>query len=138
LLYLTPEIKNTNLLRPLWIQGITEDLYSQSLNHKVAISDDIVDDVISFTEWYSPVAAYDGYSDIIYPYKFHQSDLKNIRIIGSDKQPYFCKEPMYAKAFISKRDKDKLGGADIKIIKTYYNDLGQEVSYFLKDGLCIK
>lgn len=138
LIYLTPEKRNTNFLRPFWIQGITKEVYNQSLSYKVAISDDIVDDVISFTEWYNPVVHYVGYSNVVYPYKFHQSELKNIKIIGSDRQPYLCKETTFDRAFISKRDKDKIRDSDIKIIKTYYDGSGQEVVYFLEKGLCLK
>src|SRR3989344_2907158 len=137
LLFLTPEKKNTNFLRPYWVKAITQDVYSQSIQYKTAVSDDIANDIVSFIEWYNPVDPEAAYLDIPYPYKFRQTNIKNTKIIGSDNEPYSCKAENYQKAFVSKRDKDRIKDSDIKILKTYRDNLNQEVAYLLDKGLCI-
>lgn len=138
LLYLAPEKKNTNFLRPHWVEAITQDVYSQSINHQTAISDDIVNDIVSFIEWYNPVDVPSGYPDVPYPYRFRQSNIGSIKIIGSDNEPYSCKEESYEKVFISSRDKDKIKDSGIKTVKTYQDSLNKEVAYLLEKGLCIR
>ncbi len=76
--------------------------------------------------------------DVPYPYKFRQTALKNIKVIGWDNEPYYCKEEDYARLFVSKRDRDRIKDPDIKIAKTYQDDLSQRVGYFSEKGLCIK
>lgn len=138
LLYLAPEEKNTNLLRPNWARGITQDVYSQSINNKTAVSDDVLDDIVNFIEWYNPVDVRAGYLDVPYPYKFRQSNVGNIKIIGSDNKLYSCKENDYDKVFVSRRDRDRIKDDDIGVVKTYQDGLKQEVAYLLQKGLCIR
>lgn len=138
LLYLVPEKKNTNLLRPGWVKGLTEDAYHQSIYYKTAISDDIINDPVSFVELYNPVDIHANILDVPYPYKFRQTSLGNIKIIGSDNEFYSCKENNYDKVFVSKRDKDKVQGFGINTIKTYKDGLDQEVAYLLEKSICIK
>lgn len=138
LLYLAPEEKNTNLLRPNWVRGITQDVYSQSINNKTAVSDDVVNDIVTFIEWYNPVDARAGYLDVPNPYKFRQSNIKNIKIIGSDNKLYSCRENDYDKVFVSRRDMDRIKDYDTGVVKTYQDGLNQEVAYLLEKGLCIR
>lgn len=137
LLYLAPDKRNTNFLRPSWVKAITQDVYNQSLNHKTAVSDDIVNDITSSIEWYNPVDPKTAYLDIPYPYKFRQTNIKNIKIIGFDNKLYFCKEENYKKVFVSFRDKERIKDSNIKIVKVYQDGLDQEVAYLLEKGLCI-
>lgn len=136
--YLSPEKKNANFLRPEWVKELTEDIYYQSISYRTGVSDDIVEDIVNFIEWYNPLETSTVYVNVPYPYKFRQSGVGNIKIIGSDKQLYFCKEITFDKVFISKRDKNKIEDSGIKIIRTYFDGSGQEVSYLLEKGLCIK
>lgn len=138
LLYLEQEKKETNFLRPYWIKELTEDVYSQSINYKTAISDDIASDIVSFIELYNPVDVRAGYLDVPYPYKFRQTSLANIKIIGSDNEFYSCKENNYDKVFISKRDNNKIQDFNINTVKMYKDGLNQEVAYLLEKGICIK
>ena len=138
LLYLAPEKQNTGLLRPFWIKDITKDVYNQSLNYTTAISDDVVSDILTYIEWYNPVDVRAAFLDIPYPYKFRKSNIRNIKIIGSDNELYSCKESNYEKVFISKRDRDRIKDSDIRMIRTYRDSLNQEVIYLLEKGLCIR
>ncbi len=137
LLYLIPEKRNTNFLRPSWIKEIVVDIYNQSQSFRTAVSDDITNDVISFIEWYNPVDKV-VFLNVSYPYKFRQSNLKNITLVGSDNKFYPCKEENYKYSFLSKRDKDQLANTNIKIVKTYHDNLDQEIAYLVEKGLCIK
>lgn len=138
LLYLTPERKNTNLLRPSWAKELTIDIYNQSIEEKVAVSDDIVTDVISFIEWYNHIKIKEVNAGVPYPYKFHQSEINNIKIIGSDSRLYSCKENIYGKVFISSRDKDGIKDLNLKVVKTYKDSLNKDRAYLLESNLCIK
>lgn len=138
LFYLSPEKKETNFLRPDWVKILTQDVYNQSLNHKTALSDNIASDVVNFIEWYNPIDVHTSYTDVSYPYKFRQSNIQNIKIIGSDNQPYSCITVDYESVFVSRRDLDRIKDSDMKVLKTYHDNLNQEVGYLLNKGLCIK
>lgn len=138
LFFFTSEKKETNLLRPGWIKIITRDVYNQSLKFRTAISDDIVSDVVNFIEWYNPVDARAAFLDVPYPYKFRQTNINNIKIIGSDNELHSCNVEDYEKVFVSRRDMEKIKDPGIKIIKTYRDSLNHEMAYLLQRGLCIK
>lgn len=135
---LTPEKEVNNSQRPYWVKKIVQDVYKESTTYKTAVSDDIVNDIVAFIEWYNPIDIQTAYLDIPYPYKFRQTILKNIKIIGSDNELYSCKKEEYEKLFISKRDKDKIKDSTIQTVKTYQDSLDQDVVYLLAKGLCIK
>lgn len=138
LLYLEPEQENTNFLRSGWVKELTEDVYHWSNNYRTAVSDDIVEDIANFIEWYNPVDNPEAYSDVVYPYKFHRSSVGNIKIIGSDNVIYSCKYDYYDKIFASRRDKDKVKELNLNTVKTYKDSLNQDVAFLLEKGLCIE
>lgn len=137
LFYLAPEKQNTALLRPFWVKDITHDVFDHSLNRATAVSDDIAGDILNYIEWYNPVDVRTSFFNVPYPYKFRQSDIKNIKIIGSDNELYPCKESDF-EIFASKRDRDKIKNYEIGIVKTYQNDLREEAAYLLTKGLCVR
>lgn len=138
LFYLAPEKKITNLERPHWIKTITKDVYNESINYKIAVSDDVVDDIVNFIEWYNPFDPRTAYLDVPYPYKFRQTNIGNIKLIGFDSELYSCKEERYERLFVSRRDRDRINDPGIKITRAYQNSLKEEVAYLLGKGLCIK
>jgi 4-amino-4-deoxy-L-arabinose transferase-like glycosyltransferase len=138
LLYLNPEKNNSYILRPYWIKEMILDIYSQSKNYRIGVSDDVVNDIISHIEWYTPADVSIGHPNVPFPYKFRQSSFRNIKIIGSDNQLYSCREAEYDKEFISNRDKDEFKDSDIVITKIYRDSLNKKVAYFSERGLCVK
>lgn len=143
--FLSPEYKNTTLLRPNWVKGLTEDIYQKSKISETAVSDDIVSDIMPFIQWYTPVNPQTGFEPIPYPYKFRQYSLGNITIVGSHKDYRTCGAGEKIEAFVSKRDLDKinkvvaeeLDGSDNKISKIYKDSNGEKRVY-LTDKACIK
>ena len=51
ILFLNAEIKNTNNLRPSWIVPIISKINDVSKTKEIAISDDIVEDIIPYIGW---------------------------------------------------------------------------------------
>lgn len=139
LIYLNSEIKNTNYSRPGWIKSILIDGYQESKRNQVAFSDDIALDVASFLQWYTPTLPSADYSQIDYPYKFHQYKLPNIRLIGYDNSFYNCGLEKPVIIFASIRDLNKIQkDFKVNINKTYKDSLGNDVVYTLEPKICIK
>lgn len=131
---LTPDYKNTNTLRPTWIGQLTDNAFEKSKVNKVAISDDIVADIVPYIEWYSPFNPKAGFLQVDSPYKFRQYSLANIKIIGSDESFNTCGKNERVKIFVSIRDLNKIRRQfDIKIIDSYAEDKA-----LLGEGACIK
>lgn len=139
LIYLKPEIKNTNNLRPVWINKIITEGYIKSKTYNVAFSDDIADDVLSFFEWYTPITPTYDFPNIDFPYKFRQYKLSNIKILGHEDNFYNCGLDKPPIIFVSIRDFDKIQkDFQINIENTYFDSLGNKVVYQLKPAICIK
>ncbi len=139
LLYISPEIKNSNILRPNFSKEITKDIYNFSKSQKVAVSDNIVEqDIIPFIEWYELKGMPQVPLDVDYPYKFRQFALENIKIIGSDVTLSTCKYNDYPKVFLSKRDIERMRELNIKVDKVYKDSLNNDVVFTLERGLCIR
>ncbi len=143
LLYIYPEVKNTNSLRPFWIKELAEDISSLEPMQKIALSDDIVsDDIVPFLGWFSSNQMLTSYSNVEYPYKFRQSNIRGIKIIGSENIFDACREKSsskkYDKVFVSNRDKDKIKVLNIKTTRSFKDNFGKEIAFLLDRGLCIK
>lgn len=137
--YLDLNIKNTNNLRPGWIKPIVVDGYNLSKEYGVAFSDDITTDIMPFIQWYTSINAEKGFLDIPFPYKFRQTQIGNIKIIGFENSFYKCglDKPTYI--FASKRDLEnivRMGELEIK--KTYQDSLGQDVVFLLPSSICVR
>ncbi len=142
LIFLSPEIKSANQARPVWVKGLVEEVYDLSKSHQVAISDDLVPDIVPFLGWFSPIKAKNNYMDIQYPYKFHQMDLLNMRIIGSDDTFYFCGLDRPTSILASKRDLAKIEkwlniDTSKTVQKKYTDDLNERKVNLLKPTICV-
>jgi len=142
LLYLAPEQKNTYNLRPNWVKKLSLDIYEFSKSKPVIVSDDLVsEDIVPFIEWYNPEAFEANSSNVVYPYKYRESNIKNIskfntiKIHGSEQTFSSCKSDEN-KIFLSKRDKNKIEILDFRIARSYKNDLDEEVAFLLEKGFC--
>lgn len=140
--FLSPEIKKVSQFRPGWIKQIVEEGYNLSKETKVAVSDNLVSDIAPFWGWLSPLPPSNDLKNIQFPYKVRQTQLANLRIIGSDDSFYFCGLDQPTHIFASNRDlkeiKRWLNVDTTKIVKKVYKDnLEQEVVYFLKPTICV-
>lgn len=137
--YLTPDIKNTNNLRPYWVKEIVSEGYSISTKHQVAFSDDISENIVDFFKWYTPFNFNPDYSDINFPYKFQSFKIGAIRIIGNDDTFYNCGLDQPTVIFASNRDLNKIKNEfKFKVTKTLLDSLGKKVAYELEPSICIK
>ncbi|MDD5415725.1 MAG: glycosyltransferase family 39 protein [Candidatus Daviesbacteria bacterium] len=141
--FVSPQIKQTNYSRPAWVKQIVEDGYNLSVNSKVALSDDFTSDIAPFLEWYTPLVAKDDFKNIQFPYKFHQSQVSGIKIIGNDDTFYFCGLDKSTHIFASKRDLEEIQKwlnvtAEKTVVKTYKDDLGNNIVYLLRSTICVK
>lgn len=142
LIFISPEVKNASKIRPVWIKELAGEVYNLSNNQKIAISDDLVPDIVPFLEWFYPIKINDNFMDIQFPYRFHQMDLSNMKIIGSNDTFYFCKfdKPVYV--FASRRDLEKIQrrlsiDTAKTTVKIYLDNLGDKIVYELKPTICI-
>lgn len=139
-IYLSAEIKNTNNLRPFWIKKIVNDGYDLSLKQNVAFSDDITDDIVPFLYWYTSLEIENDFSKIEYPYRFRQTKVSNIKIIGSEDNFYNCGLDKPTSIFVSNRDLNKIQ-KELKVVtaeKMYKNDLGNDIAYLLPSTICVR
>ena len=138
--FISSTIKNSSNLRPVWIRQVVNDLYDISLKNKVYISDNSINGVIPFIEWYTPIIkTVPYYKNVNFPYKFFEGEIVNIKTIGSSNRIVECSDEEEADIFATKRDIDKLTSIEkIVPINTYKDDLGKEVLFFLKTNKCIK
>lgn len=113
------------------------------MQNNVAISDDLTPDIIPYLGWFLPLSPQGDFKDMKFAYKFRQSKIGNIRIIGADDNFYFCglDKPTYV--FASTRDLVKikrwLNVDTSKTVKKVYSDtLGNKVVYLFEPTICIK
>ena len=143
LFFTSPEIKNANYSRPVWLGSVLKDSYKLSTQTNVAISDDLIPDIIPFLEWFSPLKPQSTFKDIKFAYKFRQNVMGNIRIIGADDNFYFCglDKPTYV--FASTRDLEKIKrwlniNLPRELKYTYTDTLGNKTVYLFEPTICIK
>lgn len=134
------QIKVAGDSRPFWIKEVILDGLSKSLNRKLAFSDDLADDLAPFVQWYMKENRRGEYAEIVFPYKFRQTKLGNIKIISSNDTFYECGPQATTYIIASKKHLAKIGGwLDRKAIKRIYlNDRGEEVAYLLEPIICIR
>ncbi len=136
-LYISPEIRNTNNLRPTYIKTLTGDIYNSSTKGKVVVSDNVInEDIVPFIEWYNFQTIPSSLPYINYPYKYRQFILDSIQIIGSDRKILACEKIDYPFAYLSDRDINKINKLTNKISKTYKD--GKDIAYVPERGLCIQ
>lgn len=139
MVYQDIDIKSTNSLRPNWIKPIISEGFEISQRNKVAFSDDITPDIVPFLAWYTKLPAQSGNLEIPFPYKFRQSQIGNVKIIGSNENFYNCGVDQPVVIFASKRDLENIQ-KDHKINpeKVYKDSLGVDVAYMMPPTICVK
>lgn len=137
-LFLSPQVKFTNDFRPEWIKPIVQEAFNLSDTGQVLISDDIAQDITSFIEWYTPFNPEDAFLDIPYPYKFRQTNLGKIKLVGASDNFRSCGLGENTKFFSSKRDLNRVKTLNsIQVTSTYLNSREEVVAYFIERGVCI-
>lgn len=138
MLNVAPEYKNTNNLRPNWIAEIVKDVFRSSINNQIAVSDDIVSDIVPFIGWYSSQGSNISILDINWPYKYRQYDLTNIKVIGSQEKFRTCGIEEKITLYASKRDFSKIEKFIVaKVIRIYKDSLGEERVYLIEEKACL-
>lgn len=143
ILYLTPDMKNANLRRPVWIESVIKDSYQMSLGNKVAISDNLVSDVAPYFNWYSPKSFKSKQAHVVSPYKFRETEFQGIKIIGTDEKGFYsCNFSKADFIVASRRDLEKIQKdldidkeRDIK--KIYMDSLGNKIAYLIQPTKCM-
>lgn len=134
---ISPQIKNTNSLRPGWVKEIVLDGYSASKNYNVAFSDDITEGMDSLIKWYMPISYWED-SKITFPYKFRQYNFAGFSLIGNEGKFYNCGFDKSMVIFASKRDLNKIQKVfSVSIDRIYKDSLNNNVVYKLRPGVCI-
>jgi len=137
-LFLSLQIKLTDELRPYWVKPIVQDAFKLSNTDQVLISDDFAQDLAPFIEWYTPFISQTAFLNSRYPYKFHQTNLGNIKLIGFSDSFKACDSGEKSKLFLSKRDFDRAKKfISDNVARTYLNSKGLAVVYFMEDRGCI-
>lgn len=140
LLFKTPDIKNTNTLRPWWVKQIVTDVQAQSEDTTVVLSDDLVPDISPYIGWYTDLDPKDGYSNVGFPYRVRQRNLGNIILQGYDEEVNLCSTKAERTFFLSpktlKMMEEKL---DIKELEPdYYDGLQKPAVFRLPYKVCLK
>lgn len=135
LFYLTPFVKHTEELRPIWVEPMVKD-GPNILADKIVFSDDIIDDIVPFIQWYSLLEPRGDFPKHDFPYKFRQWNLANVGIIGSGANLHLCRSDSLMKIFLSKRDLGKIDAAS-SVEKVYFDSSGNEKAYLLLNPLCV-
>lgn len=139
---LDAETKSAVDARPGWVGKLISDGLSISANQKLAFSDNLTQDLAPYIQWYMKGQGYENYKDITFPYRFRQSKIANIKIIGSDDTFYKCGQDTPTYIIASKRDLEEIGRwlnikTDEAIKKVYIDDLGHEVAFMLEPTICV-
>lgn len=143
LFYFKADEKNAAGMRPLWIKEVVNQAYLISLTTDIAISDDLTRDLAPFMQWYAPINLDKTFANIDFPYKFTQTKLTNIKIIGESNNFYNCGQDKPTQVIASKRDFKKIKrwlnrvALEKEIQKVYLNDYGEEAAFLLPPNICI-
>lgn len=142
-LNLDMDIRGANNFRPSWVREVILDGLNVSANQKLAFSDNLTQDLAPFIQWYMEGRNNWDYENITFPYKFRQSKISNIKIIGSDNTFYKCGFDIPTYVIASERDvKEIKRWLNVKteeiIIKVFKDNLGHEVAYFFEPTICVQ
>ncbi len=143
LFYFKADEKNAAGMRPLWIKEVVNQAYLISLTTDIAISDDLTRDLAPFMQWYTPINFDKTFANIDFPYKFTQTKLTNIKIIGESNNFYNCGQDKPTQVIASKRDFKKIKrwlnrvALEKEVQKVYLNDYGEESAFILPPNICI-
>lgn len=136
--YLSFQQKSTNEERPAWLGSLIGDIKKESESQSIAVSDDIAKDMVPYIGWYSIKNPQDTFFKVDSPYKFRQTKLKNIRLIGADGSFRQCGKDEKITLFLSERDIQKAADHfDPKVLRAYLDKLNKDRVYFVSGGVCL-
>lgn len=139
LVLIKPENKFTNLVRSGWVDEVSQDILTSSQKNVAAVSDDIVSDIIPYILWFNPANSKDNLIRIDWPYKYRQTSVDSIELIGADKSFIECADTERKELFLSNRDFEEVSkNFKISVTKKYQDYLGNNVSYKLSEPICIR
>lgn len=132
------EFKNTDVLRPRWIKEIVENVHQSSQDNQTAVSDNVVSDITTFINWYTPEGNKVKDLNIAWAYKFRQYNLSNIKIIGFDDQFRPCGKDEKLTIFVSKRDLARIQHEmSAKYSISFQDSRGLEQIYLIDENICL-
>lgn len=135
--FLSAQTKLTTDLRPQWIKSLAHKVYQVSLSNKLLFSDDITNDPAPFIFWYSNFNPKDAFLDVPYPYKFRQTELGSIKIIGASSTLRNCGPGENVKLVSGNRDLDRIKDLNTPTFTANFsNDRGNVKAYFYESGIC--
>lgn len=137
LFFLMPQIKNTDDIRPIWIRPALAEI-SESDNP--AVSDNIVvEDLAPLYMWYTKYQADGSFDHIDFPYKYRQTTLGKMQIVGSETVLLSCTLKEQKDIFLSERDLNRIPkNIDDVAMKSYSDYLGRKRIYANLERICIK
>lgn len=140
ILYKTPDIKNTNNLRPYWIKKVVIDAQTQSKSNQVILSDDLVSDISPYIGWYSDFIPSQGYLNVEFPYRVRQSLIGNIVLQGYNEEIDLCGTRERRTFFLSPKTLKMMEARiDIKNLKPdYFDGLQKPAVYRLPYEVCLE
>lgn len=132
------EEKNTNGDRPGWVKSIAVEIAKSSEKGKIAVSDDIVMDIVPYINWYATEKIQTNRFDIPWPYKVRQYSLPNITIIGSEGKFRSCGLNENLNIFASLRDVGKIQKDSLQNYGKSFSDyLGKERVFLYINKICL-
>ncbi len=136
--FIQATVKKANHYRQGWIKQVIAEADAYSSDYKIAFSDNLTEDMVPFIEWYTEFRPEDGYENIKFPYKFHQTRISNFKLLVSETAFKTCDLAPPTYIFASERDFNKLQKY-IKVLpkKIYKNYLGEGTVYLISPKVCI-
>ncbi len=136
LFFSMPQIKNTNDTRPIWIRPV---LTAISQSNNPAVSDDLIEDLAPLYMWYTLNQPNLSFESIDFPYKYRQTKLGKMQIIGSETIFLSCTLEEQKNVFLSDRDLKRIPDNIDKItMKSYGDYLGRQKVYMNLEKICIR
>lgn len=136
--FLDVQIRKTQEIRPNWVKSIVNDIYTNSQTDKVIVSDDITKNIVPQIEWYNLVHPESNFSGIDFPYKFNETNIGRVKLVGFDSSFFRCANNLNV-VFVSNRDLERLSGEySFNILKTYKDTMGKKIAYVLSGNICLK
>lgn len=138
LFFIKASIKNTNDSRPFFVRQIIKEASEKGPEYNIAFSDDITEDIVPFVQWQTKFNPADAYEQLEFPYRFKQTKISDIKIIGNEDTFYNCAYDKKTFIFASARDLKKIQH-DIRVepAKVYKDLLDREVVYLMPSKICV-
>lgn len=129
------KISNSN--RPSWLKEIILDATAEE-DKQIAISDNIIkEDITPYIQWFTTFNTGNFSEKIDYPYKFKRYSLDKLTLLPSEQKFTSCREITNNAFFLSKRDLNKSKELNLKLEKTYQDNLNNDV-VFKVSNICLE